>query len=72
MYNEGWGTLGARAAAHGGLRQALHGVAVRADVHDGHAGDFADASLQVAVARRDDVALVLRAERAGKGRRGER
>mmetsp|Transcript_3231 Transcript_3231/g.7503 ORF Transcript_3231/g.7503 Transcript_3231/m.7503 type:complete len:225 (+) Transcript_3231:1382-2056(+) len=41
------------------LGQALHVVLALLQEHDGHSGDLADAPLQVRVARRHDVALVL-------------
>lgn len=42
------------------VRHPLDGEAVVVDVHDRHTGHFADSSSEVAVARRDDVALVLK------------
>ena len=40
-----------------GVGHALDREAVAGDVHDGDTGDLADAALEVAVARRHDVAL---------------
>ena len=40
-----------------GVGHALDREAVASDVHDGDTGDLADAALEVAVARRHDVAL---------------
>ena len=42
-----------------GLGETLDAVLVFVDVHDGHTRNSADAALQIAIARGDNVALVL-------------